>query len=121
MTVRILVTLGVRATDPVLLAVAGDDVVIDVAFPDRVYRACNRIGGVHQDQAQLDHAWQRQLRAQLDRDEAPSMSVDDTIAVIDRQTGTPLHTYVCRPLGWLHHNHTNDTIHDHDSRDANDE
>jgi len=62
--------------------------------PEAVFRACNRISDLPQDQANLDTGWQRELRYDLDTNVFPSMSVGDTIHV------ESLGTWTCASVGW---------------------
>lgn len=90
------VTLGIQfskwlpAGEPRQLTVGIDDEFT----PDDVFRACNRISDLPDDLANLNTGWQQKLRFDLDANEYPSMSVEDTIHV------ESIGTWTCTSRGW---------------------
>lgn len=67
--------------------------------PETVWRAGNRIDSLEGDLANLAQPWQRDIRRALDANEAPSLSVGDTL-VLTSDSGTPLVSYLCDSFGW---------------------
>lgn len=100
MSTSIVVQLGSLTDDPIVVGVNAD--VIDGFDPDQVFIACNRIGTVSEDMAELPTSWQRNLRRRIDTVEAPSMSVGDTV-ILTSQSGLPIGGWKCAAHGWVEH------------------
>lgn len=67
--------------------------------PETVWRAGNRVDSLDGDLAVLAQPWQRDIRRALDANEAPSLSVGDTLALAS-DSGTPLIRWLCESSGW---------------------
>lgn len=67
--------------------------------PETVWQAGNRIEECDTDCQRLPHQWQRDIRRDLDCNEAPSLSVGDTLH-LHSDSGTLLVAWVCAPVGW---------------------
>jgi hypothetical protein len=73
-------TLGVANDATVCVDVPEHPVEFDL---DDVFWAANRIGDLPEDLGRFEHDWMRQIRQAIDDANAPSMSVDDLIEMID--------------------------------------
>lgn len=79
-------------------------VVLTVAVPaeftpDQIFTAANAIEDVDTDCARLQ-GWQQEIRRELDRRRAPSMSVGDTIQLVSEAGELLPATWRCDSFGW---------------------
>lgn len=94
------ITLGKKYA---LVADAHDATSIDTL--EHIFRALNRIGSADYDRSQLDSTYERELRAGLDVDMAPSMSVGDEIHMFSGPLGFWMNGWRCDISGWTELEH----------------
>lgn len=75
------------------------DCIPHEADPDDIYLALNRVEDAHIDVQFLAHDWQRQLRRELDKAKAPSMSTGSSV-IYESDSGEILGGVVVVPVGF---------------------